>query len=327
MNLKVIRPIVALTVIGGGLAWYYVDSRATGGGSVLYGNVDIRQVDLAFPVEGTIVDVRVEEGDLVQQGAVLARLDDAPYRHAVAQAQAAADQARAQLAKQEAGSRTKEIDAARSQVAEARARLANADALLKRRRALLQDKAVSEQSVDDAERDVTVARATVSTREAALALAVEGFRSEDIDAARAAVAAADASLAMAQYRLEKTTLTAPADGTVLTRAREPGAVVGPNAVVMTLSHDSPVWIRTYVPEAYLGRVSPGTKVNVTTDDPSGKSYSGQIGFVSPTAEFTPKAIETPELRTDLVYRVRVVVENPDKGLRQGMPVTVALPTT
>jgi len=327
MNLKIIRPIVALTIIGGGLAWYYFGNRVAGDGSVLYGNVDIRQVDLAFPVEGTVAEVKVEEGDAVKQGDVLARLDDAPYRHAVAQAQAAADQARAQLAKQEAGNRSKETDAARSQVAEARARLANAEALLKRRRALLQDKAVSEQAVDDAERDVTVARATVSTRESQLALSVEGFRSEDIDAARAAVAAADASLAMAQYRLDKTTLTAPADGTVLTRAREPGAVVGPNAVVLTLSHDSPVWIRTYVAESYLARVSPGTKVNVTTDNPGGKSYTGQIGFVSPTAEFTPKAIETPELRTDLVYRVRVIVENADKGLRQGMPVTVTLPNT
>lgn len=324
MNVTLIRPIVAVLVIAAGASWYVLTRDNGGDGSVLYGNVDIRQVDLAFPVEGTIVEVKVEEGDAVKQGDVLARLDDAPYRHALAQAQAAADQAHAQLRKQETGSRTKEIDAARSQVAEARARLANAQATLARRQALEKESNVSKQAVDDAERDVTVARATVATRESALALAVEGFRSEDIDSARAVAASADAALEQARYRLDKTALVAPAAGTILTRAREPGAVVTAGAAVLTLAHDSPVWIRTYVPEPYLGRVAPGTKVSVTTDTPGAKVYTGQVGFVSPTAEFTPKSIETPELRTDLVYRVRVIVDNADRGLRQGMPVTVTL---
>jgi HlyD family secretion protein len=324
MNLKVVRPIVAALVLAGGGAWYWLSNGQTGDGSVLYGNVDIRQVDLAFAVDGTVAEVKVEEGDAVKAGELLARLDDAPYRHAVSQAEAAAEQARAQLAKLEAGSRAKEIDAARARLAEARARLANAEAVLARRQPLAKSDNVSKQALDDAERDVTVARATAATRDAELALAIEGFRAEDVAAARAAAAAADAALEQARYRLTRTTLTAPADGTILTRAREPGAVVGPGAVVLTLAHASPVWIRTYVAEPYLGRARPGTPVAVTTDDPSGKSYTGQIGFVSPTAEFTPKAVETPELRTDLVYRVRIIVDNPDGGLRQGMPVTVTL---
>jgi HlyD family secretion protein len=324
MNSKVIRPLIAVIVLAGGGTWYVLSAGKTGDASVLYGNVDIRQVDLAFAVEGTIAEVLVEEGDAVKTGDVLARLDDAPYRHALTQTEAVAGQAAAQLAKLEAGSRIEEIDAARSRLAEARARLAAADAVLARRQPLAKSDNVSKQALDDAARDATVAKAAVATRDAELALALDGFRAEDITGARAALASATAAVEQAKYRVARTTLTAPAAGTVLTRAREPGAVVGNGAVVLTLSHATPVWIRTYVAEPYLGRLKPGTTVTVTTDDPAGKTYRGQVGFVSPTAEFTPKAVETPELRTDLVYRVRVIVDNPDGGLRQGMPVTVTL---
>jgi len=316
--------VLAAALIVGALGWLGYARFTADGGLVMYGNIDIRQVDLAFMVEGKLAEVLVDEGAAVGPGEVLARLDDAPYRHAVAQAEAAAAQAHANAAKAEAGSRTKEIDGARARLAEARARLANARALYERRQALVKDDAVSRQALDDAERDVSVARATVATREAELALAVEGFRSEEVDAARAAAKAADAALELARYRLAQTEIKAPAEGTILTRIREPGAVVGPNAPVLTLALTSPVWARTYVDGPNLGRVAPGTKVRIATDAADGKVYDGTVGFVSPTAEFTPKAVETPDLRTDLVYRLRIVVANPDRALRQGMPVTVTL---
>lgn len=324
MSRKIAAPLVIAALLGGAAWWYFARSGGDADGRVLYGNVDIRQVDLSFAVDGKIAAVNVDEGDPVAEGQELARLDDAPYRHAVAQAEANAAHAAAQLAKAEAGSRAEEIAAARARVAEARARLVNAEAVLARRTSLVREDAVSKQAVDDAQRDVTVARATLSAREAELDLAEQGFRSEDIDAARAAAAAAAAQLAQARYRLDQTRLAAPAGGTILTRAREPGAVAGAGMPVLTLALSAPVWVRAYVEEPYLGRVVPGTKVTVRTDDPAGRAYSGTIGFVSPTAEFTPKAVETPELRTDLVYRLRVIVDDPDAGLRQGMPVTVTL---
>ncbi|MDX2222325.1 MAG: secretion protein HlyD [Rhodospirillaceae bacterium] len=324
MNRKIAAPLLVVALLGGA-AWWYVSNSDNGAeGSVLYGNIDIRQVDLSFAVDGKIAVVAVDEGDPIAAGQELARLDDAPYRHAVAQAEANAAQAAALLAKTEAGNRAEDIAAARARLAEARARVVNAEAVLNRRRSLAREDAVSKQALDDAERDVTVARAASSARQSELDLAEKGFRIEDIDAARAAAAAAAAQLDQARYRLEQTRLVAPAAGTILTRAREPGAVVGAGAPVLSLALASPVWVRTYVEEPYLGRVAPGTKVTVRTDDPAGRSYAGTIGFVSPTAEFTPKAVETPELRTDLVYRLRVIVDDPDSGLRQGMPVTVTL---
>jgi HlyD family secretion protein len=266
----------------------------------------------------------VDEGVAVAAGQDLATLDATPYRHAAAQAEANFAHAQAAFAKAEAGSRAKEIDGAKARLAEARARWDNAKAVLARRQALAQDSNVSKQALDDAERDVNVARAAVASRESELALAQEGFRSEDVAAAKAAADAARAALETAKYRLDQTAIRAPSDGTILTRIREPGTIVGPTAPVLTLALTTPVWVRGYVDGPNLGRVATGTKVKVATDTPGGKIYDGVVGFISPTAEFTPKAVETPELRTDLVYRLRIVVDNADQGLRQGMPVTVTV---
>lgn len=142
------------------------------------------------------------------------------------------------------------------------------------------------------------------------------------DEAQAQVKTAEARLQQALTSLQDTEILAPSDGVILTRVREPGAVVGIGEPVYTLALDTPVWIRAYVDEPNLGHVFPGQKARVHTD--SGHAYDGHIGFISPQAEFTPKTVETSQLRTDLVYRLRVIVDNPDKGLRQGMPVTVRI---
>ena len=142
------------------------------------------------------------------------------------------------------------------------------------------------------------------------------------DEAEAQVKTARARLQQSLTRLEDAVLFAPNDGVILTRVREPGAVVSAGEPVCSLALDSPVWVRTYIDEPRLGLIHPGQKAVVLTD--SGASYEGHIGFISPQAEFTPKTVETTQLRTDLVYRLRVIVNNPDKGLRQGMPVTVRL---
>src|SRR5262249_38944168 len=119
-------------------------------------------------------------------------------------------------------------------------------------------------------------------------------------------------------------LVGPNDGVILTRAREKGAVVQPGETVFALTLTSPVWVRTYVGEPDLGLVQPGMPAGVTTDSAPGRVYRGHVGFISPTAEFTPKTVETRELRTDLVYRLRIVGADPHGGLRRGRPVTVTL---
>ena len=147
--------------------------------------------------------------------------------------------------------------------------------------------------------------------------------SRDVNAAN--LREAEAALGVAVTNLQFTQIFCPNDGYILTRVREPGSVVLTSEPVYTLSLISPVWVRAFVAERDLGRIYFGMPAEVHTDTPGGKVYHGHIGFISPVAEFTPKTVETTQLRTDLVYRLRIIADNPDQGLRQGMPVTVKLP--
>lgn len=288
---------------------------------VLYGNVDIREVELAFRQPGRLVTMAFEEGDRVRAGAVMAELDPEPYRDAVAVAKAEVRRARAELEKLRRGNRPQEIAQAEAAVRQAEATFRNAERDYKRKNTLLPSNAVSQTAVDTARTARDESAAALASRRHALALLKAGARREDIAAGEAKLAAAKASLAQAQTALADTRLVSPADAVVLSRVREPGSMVSRSTPVYTLSLRDPVYVRAYVSEPDLGRLAPGTKVRVRTDS-SDKVYVGQIGFISPRAEFTPRSVETTDLRTDLVYRLRIVVTNADDGLRQGMPVTV-----
>ncbi len=157
---------------------------------------------------------------------------------------------------------------------------------------------------------------------ATLALAVIGPRQKRIDAAKGQQDAARAQQTLARRHLADTTLIVPEEGVVLARVREPGTVVNVGDVVCTVVLSHPTWIRAYVTEPDLERVHPGMAAEIVTD--GGHRYQGRVGYVSPLAEFTPKTVQTPEQRAELVYRLRVIVESADDGLRQGMPVTVRL---
>lgn len=322
MSAKRLILIALIVAAGMGGWWWSHNTHRPSTSLVLYGNIDVRQVDLAFVVEGKIVELTTDEGVSVAAGQLLARIDSAPYADTVAVAEARVANQAAQLAKLEAGSRPQEIARARADLEAARAHLANAEATLQRKQTLAQQDFAARQTLDDSRAEAQSARAAVDARQADLRLVEEGPRKEEIAAARALLASEQALLSLARYRLSETNLVAPSAGVVLTRARQVGAVVGAGSVVFSLALSDPVWVRTYIGEPELGILRPGMAVGVTTDSHPGKVYRGTVGFVSPTAEFTPKSVETPELRTDLVYRVRVIVENPDDGLRQGMPVTV-----
>lgn len=316
--------IAALAVLGG--AGWLIAQRlaATPTPATLYGNVEIRQADLSFNAEGTIVAMPKREGDRVRLEEVIANLDSATYQSAFDLAQARRDAAQAQLDVLLAGTRHEEVEQARANLANAQASLANAEATFARQKDLAARAVSSQQQLDDARMALDGAHARVGQTAAALAEAVNGPRAEDIAAARANLRAAEAAVALSRTQLAHTQLIAPANGTIMTRVVEPGTVVLPATVVYSMAIDDEVWVRAFAPEPMLGSTVPGTEVSIITD--SGKSYRGHIGYVSPAAEFTPKTVETPELRTQLVYRLRVRVENPDDGVRQGMPVTILLPT-
>lgn len=322
MKKKILIPIV-LVVIAAGAGWFFVSRRSNQSATelTLQGNVDIRDVNLGFRVGGRLAAMAVDEGDSVKAGDVLAKLDPAPYEREVQNAQAQVDGLRAHLALLKAGYRNEDIDQAKATLAARDVALANAERQWKRQSEMRGTGATAEKAYDDAlaARDQAAAQSKLAA--AALALVQAGYRPEEISQAQANLAAGEAALAAAKLKLDDTVLRAPSDGVILTRASEPGAILSSGATVYTLTLTHPVWVRAYVNETDLGRIHPGEKVAVRTDTHPDHPYEGQIGFISPEAEFTPKPVETTELRTGLVYRLRIVVQNPDDGLRQGMPVT------
>ena len=327
MNRRKIILIAALAVLlvagllthGFGLWGRRPDNRL-----VLSGNVDIRQVDLGFRVMGRIAQIPFEEGAHVPAEAVLARLDAAPYEAAATTALSQVGVAQAALAKQRNGNRKQDIAQALEHLNESRATLVRTQADLDRRSGLIKTGAVSQSVYDSTVEQYHSAQAQVAAAEQALSLQREGARREDIDAAVAQEREAVAQNNKANIDLGDTVLRAPNAGTILTRVREPGAIVQPGETVLTLTIDDPMRVRAYIDEPDLHRIAPGMRVLVSADG-NPKTYHGTIGYIAPTAEFTPKTVETLALRTDLVYRLRVIVEDPDTALRQGAPVSVLIP--
>lgn len=385
--------LVGIVVIAGGVGlWWWLSHRKSDTNElVLYGNIDLRQVQLAFNNSERIAEVLVQEGDHLKPGQVLARLDVSRLTPPVSQAEAQVAAQQAVVERMHHGSRPEEIAEARSQVeaqravvermhngsrpeeiAQARANLesAKADAINARLKydrtknlssVPLRDqspvRAVSQEDEDSAKAALDVADAKVTTNKEALRLAVIGPRKEDIAQAEAQLAqlqqALDlavlgprkediaqaeaqlrmnqAQLALLKQQLADAQLVAPVDAlktnlqyVVRTRLLEPGDMSSPQKAVFSLAVTDPKWVRAYVSEPDLGKVHQGMAAGVMVDSFPNQRFEGWVGFISPVAEFTPKSVQTEELRTSLVYEVRVFVKDPSDNLRLGMPATVVL---
>lgn len=298
--------------------------RKDAGELALFGNVDIREVDMGFRVGGRINGIGVDEGARVKRGQLLATLDAATIDSRVAEVDARVAQAQANFDKARNGARRQDVAQARARVAAAQAVYDNAQRDFARRSGLVEPGAISRDLWEQTRADRDRAAAQLAEAQQGLSLLQAGTRPEDVRAAAAEVRSAQATRKTVTTDQDDTRLVAASDGTVVTRAREPGAIVQPGEAVLTVAIDRPMRVRAYVAETELSRISPGMKVLVTADG-NAKSYHGTIGYISPRAEFTPKSVETENLRTDLVYQLRIIVDDPDDGLRQGQPVTVKVP--
>ena len=274
---KKILVLILLLVIIGTCTWFLTGKKSNPNELTLYGNIEIRQVDLSFQVAGQIEKMLKEEGDNVKSGELLAVLDDKDYRSNLAEASA--------------------------QVVKTLALSKEADSKYERNLPLCADNTVSEQDCET----------LLNTK----------------NKARGDYEAALAQKAFSQNQLGYTKIYAPEEGTITVRVQEPGATVNKGQIVYTMSKTKPVWIRAYVNETDLGNIKYGMSVNVYTDSinpDTGKKreYKGYIGYISPVAEFTPKTVQSTDLRTSLVYRIRVYIDDIDEYLRQGMPTTIKI---
>lgn len=274
---KIMIAIMLGSAVFGGCYYCFIESNRRSDELTLYGNVEIRQVTLAFQVPGKILNMSKEEGDHVQKGEVIAELDDSDYKSSLEKASAV----------------VKEMAA------------------------------ISKEAVSKYTKNAPLCRQNV--------LAQQDFDTlvRNRDKAEAEHQAAIASEKLAQNQLKYTKIYAPDDGIVTTRIQEPGAIIAAGQGIYTICKHKPVWVRAYVNEPDLGNIKYGMKVRVftdTTDPNTGKlrEYTGQIGYIAPVAEFTPKTVQSTDQRTSLVYKIRVYIDNIDGFLRQGMPTTIKI---
>jgi HlyD family secretion protein len=257
----ILLAILAILAIGFGLGWHWENSKKKQNQLVLYGNVDLRQVELAFNDSERIADVLVQEGDRVTRGQILARLDTSRLK---------------------------------PEAASAKADLVNAKQQWNRLTALA---------------ELTTGRAVSQ---------------QDLDGAKAVLDMAQARLTVSDRELADAELVSPCDAVVRSRLLEPGEMVSPQRPVFDLAITDPKWVRAYISEADLGKVHEGMKASISTDSFPNRTITGWVGFISSVAEFTPKAVETKDLRPNLVYEIRVFVQDPQNEMRLGMPATVSL---
>lgn len=311
--------VVLLAAVWGGWRWYQSRQHDA---LTLYGNVDIRTVNLSFRVGGRLASLAVDEGDSVKAGQRLGELDKAPYENALLQAEANVAAAQAKYELTMAGYRAEEIAQSAAAVRQAQAAYDYAQNFLQRQQGLWQRRVISANDLENARSSRDQALAQLKSAQDKLSQFRAGNRPQEIAQAKASLEQAQAQLAQARLDLHDTALVAPSDGVLLTRAVEPGTMLSAGGTVLTVSLTRPVWVRAYIDEVNLSQAQPGREVLLYTDSRPNQPYYGKIGFVSSTAEFTPKTVETPDLRTDLVYRLRIIVTDADGALRQGMPVSL-----
>ncbi len=317
--------VLAMLIVGLGVfAWQWRVHQARPAGELrLYGTVEARQVRPGFLVSGRIRVLHVDEGMAVEKGQLLAELDDRDYRLALKRAAARRDAAAAALARLEAGSRPEEIRAAEAALAEAQARLAYAQMEVERLQKLVPKGLAPKEGLDRARMERDAARAARDKASQSLRLLQIGPRHEDIDRARAELAAATAAFETARQRLDYTRLYSPVAGLISVRLAEAGNVVSSGMPVFEIDSLQKPWVRAWLNEPDLPRVRLGQPVTVRADGLP-QALTGKLAFISPRAEFTPKTVETHALRVDLVYRIKVDVDNPDGRLKLGMPVDLVL---
>lgn len=324
MKKKVLAIVVLLTVAAIAF-WYWYDDSRNEGPLTLYGNVDIRQVNLAFQWPERIKSLKVQEGDQVKTGQVLADQETDILKLEIKQAEAQADSAYEAYLELKNGSRPEEIARSKALVDAAESRLVLAEENFERVQTIYsktKGQGISKQEVDDAISQLSVAKNDLLSSQKAYELVKIGPREEAIRRGHAEWQKALANLSLLKLKLEQSELRSPIDATVRNRLLEPGDMASSSIPVVTLAINSPKWVRAYVNEINLGKIKPGQAAFVTIDSYPKEKIPGQVGFISSVAEFTPKTVETPDLRTSLVYEVRINVEDKMNRLRLGMPATV-----
>ncbi|MDY3200483.1 MAG: HlyD family efflux transporter periplasmic adaptor subunit [Arcobacter sp.] len=288
-----------------------------------YGNIDTRTVKVGFRFIGKIEDITKDEGQSVKKDEILVVLDNSSLKKSLKELEANIEASTIELSKLKSGFRDEEIKEAKATFDEATANLNKLNDTYTRQKNLYKTKSTSEENFTLSELSYKQALATLEKAKAAYELVKNGYRKEDILVQESKLKALEAQKEKLEVDIKDSNITSPVDGVLLNRYKEIGSIATAGEPILEIAKTDEFWVRAYIDEKYLGDIKPNLKMLIFTDSRK-EPYEGYIGFISPVAEFTPKNIETQELRADLVYSFRVIVKNSDDKLRQGMPVTLEI---
>jgi HlyD family secretion protein len=323
--------LLLIAVVGGGglAAWQaFAPSGQPDGIASANGRIEATEIDIAAKTAGRVEEINVGEGDFVQAGEEIARMDTAVLK--AQRREAEAELERTRIAVETATSlvtqRQAEAEAARALVAQRKAELDAAEKQLKRSRELVGKNAISEAQFDNdraaaeaAKAAVAAARAQVAAAEAAI-----GQARSNVVASRAAVESAHATIERIQADIDDSILVAPRDGRVQYRVAQPGEVLSPGGVVLNMVDLSDVYMTFFLPTEQAGRVALGAEVHLVLDAVPQYVIPAKVTFVADVAQFTPKTVETAEERQKLMFRIKAQIDPEllQKYLRQvktGLP--------
>ena len=275
------------------------------------GTIEATEITLSAQAGGQVKRIVADEGEIVRIGDTLLVIDNTDWVYQLQQMRGGYEMAEAQFRLALKGAREEDV-------VQSEANYKNAEDDVKRMEELFRSKSISEKQLDDARTRFTVSQQIWEKTK-------RGSRQEEIDAARARRDQTKAQMASLQKKVNDCVVTAQAAGTITKRFVEQGELASTGMALYRVSDYSTMDITIYVSESNLPKLKLNQKAIVTIDAFQKKEYEGKVTFISSTAEFTPKNIQTKDERTKLVFSVKVKVPNPDGTLKAGIPADVVLP--
>jgi len=320
---KKLLAVIVIIVVLGGIAAYKMQSSKIEGITAT-GTIEITRTDITPKVSGYIGELLIKEGDHIIRGQVVARISRPDLEAQKLRDEAALVKAQVQLVDLQKGARAQELGEAEATIATGQAVYDNAKRDYERQQALFEQGAVSLQQLDAARSAYEVAASTLAAYQARASLVAAGYRPDVIAAQQVEVERSQAIVQLAKTALDDTTVVSPLDGLVLTKSFEPGEYVNAGAAIATIGNWRDCWVKVYISSAQLGLIQVGQNVAVMVDSFPKREFSGQIKEISQQAEFTPRQSITKQERANMVFAVKVKIDNAEGILKPGMPADVVI---
>jgi len=288
------------------------------------GTIEAVNVSLSSKVSGDVIEMTAEEGQRVQKGDLLVRIEHTLLDLQLQQAQAGVRLAEAQLQLLLKGARIEDIGQAEEALAQAQENLTLAKEDNQRIRNLFQSGSATTKQRDEADARLKVAQSRYNSATQALKKLQNFARPEEIQVARAMLDQARLAVRIAEVQIKDAGVVAPISGTVTHRLVEPGETVGKGTFLLTLTDLSKLYLKIYIRARDVGKIRLGDSAQISIDHEPERRYHGQVVYISPVAEFTPKNIQTKEDRIKLVFGVKLALENSQGYLKPGLPADALL---